>query len=226
MVNTTNQFAPVSTSISSVEFDFHFMRNSTQAITKVDEKIGEFQDPNNPDAIPPEFKDLSLAIVYYSFFEGLSISKYPTTATDAVGNAIDAEGNSTATSSLEFKSGGQSLVTIRIGGDTYTWNGTQSENANSETMPWYSLQTSFITVGNKSVVQVDFSRTKTVYAACFPNWSGYSITHDPYFAVATFSGQPSEGGLPVLIMAGAGLGVVLAAATVLTIRRRKARGTA
>jgi hypothetical protein len=226
MVNATNQYAPTNTSISSVEFDFHFMRNSTQAITKVDEKIGEFRDPNDLSKIPQQFNGLSLAIVYYSFFEGLSISKYPATPTNPSGNTVDVEGNSTATNTLLFKSGGQNLVTIRIGGDTYTWNGTQSENANSETLPWYSMQSSFTTVGNQSVVKVNFDRSRSVYAVCFPEWSGCSITHDPYFAVATFNAQTSASGLLMLIMAGAGLGVALAAATVLIIRRRKTHSVA
>jgi hypothetical protein len=162
-----------------------------------------------------------LAIVYYSFFEGLNINKYSTTPTNAIGSGVDDEGNATATSALNFNADGKNLVTIVLGGNTYTWNGTQQMTANSETMPWNSLQTAFTAVGNQSVVKVNFSREKSVYAVCFPSWSGYSITYDPYFAVFTY-GTTTEGGLPtVLIVAGVGIGAALALATVFILRRRR-----
>jgi hypothetical protein len=213
---------PFNTTISLVQFNFHFMRNSTAALVKVDEILGQFGNQTNPSLIPKQLSGLSLAIVYYSFFEGLNIKKYPTTPTNAVGIGVDDEGNATATPALNFNAGGKNLVTIVIGGNTYTWNGTQQVGANSETIPWNSLQSSFTAVGNQSVVQVNFSREKSVYAVCFPSWSGYSITHDPYFAVFTY-GTTTEGGLPtVLIVAGVGIGAALALATVFILRRRRA----
>jgi hypothetical protein len=212
---------PFNTTINLVQFNFHFMRNSTAALVKVDEILGQFGNQTNPSIIPPQLNGLSLAIVYYSFFEGLSINKYQTTPTNPVGNTVDSEGNTTATSAVNFNSGGKNLVTIVIGGNTYTLNGSQQLNANSETIPWYAFQSSFTAVGNQSIVQVSFSREKSLYAVCFPTWSGYSITHDPYFAVFTYN-TTTESGLPtVLIVAGVGIGAVLAVATIFIIRRRK-----
>jgi hypothetical protein len=211
-----------STTISSVEFYFHFMRNSTAARVKVDEILGQFGTSPTNTTIPSQLKGLSLAIVYYSFFEGLSVSKYPTTLANGVGAAVDPEGNSTTSSSLSFTSGGTPIVSIGIGGNTYVWNGTQTLTANSETIPWYALQGSFTAVGNQSVVQVNFSRDKSVYAACFPTWSGASITHDPYFAVFTYSAS-SQPSLPTsLILTGVVIGVIAAVAVIAISRRRRA----
>jgi hypothetical protein len=226
--NLTGNMMPVSdstkfsTTISSVEFYFHFMRNSTAARVKVDEILGQFGTSPTNTAIPSQLKGLSLAIVYYSFFEGLNVSRYPTTPTNGVGAAVDPEGNSTTSSSLSFTSGGTPLVSIGIGGNTYIWNGSQTLTANSETIPWYALEGSFTAVGNQSVVQVSFSRDKSVYAACFPQWSGASITHDPYFAVFTYSSS-SQPGLPTtLVIAGVVIGVIAAVAVITISRRRRA----
>jgi len=226
--NLTGNMVPVgdstefSTTISSVEFYFHFMRNSTAARVKVDEILGQFGTSPTNTAIPSQLDGLSLAIVYYSFFDGLSISKYPATPINAQGSAIDPEGNSTTSSSLSFTSGGAPIVSIGIGGNTYIWNGTETLTANSEMIPWDALQASFTAVGNQSVVQVNFSRDKSVYAACFPTWSGASITHDPYFAVFTYSAS-SQPGLPTtLIIAGATIGVIAAVAVIAISRRRRA----
>jgi hypothetical protein len=216
-----SQSTPFNTTISLVQFNFHFMRNSTAAQVKVDEILGQFGTPSNPSTIPSQLNGLSLAIVYYSFFEGLSINKYSTAPAIGAGKTFDSEGNSTSTSKLSFDSAGKSLVTILIGGNIYTLNGSQHFTANSETIPWYALQASFTAVGNQSVVQVNFSRDKSVYAVCFPEWSGASITHDPYFAVFTY-GTTSEAGLPtMLIVAGVGIGVIAAAALVVITRRRR-----
>jgi hypothetical protein len=215
------QSTPFNTTISLVQFNFHFMRNSTAAQVKVDEILGKFGTPSNPSIIPSQLSGLSLAIVYYSFFEGLSINKYSTTPASFTGNVVDSEGNSTAASTLNFNSGGRNLVSIVIGGNAYTLNGSQQFTANSETIPWYSLQASFTAVGNQSVVQVNFSRDKTVYAVCFPNWSGFSITHDPYFAVFTYSASTQGGLSTVLIFLGVGIGIIAAVAFVVMTRRRK-----
>jgi hypothetical protein len=216
-----SQSTPFNTTISLVQFNFHFMRNSTSAQVKVDEILGQFGTPSNPSTIPSQLNGLSLAIVYYSFFEGLSINKYSTAPANGVGNTVDSEGNSTATSTLSFDSAGKNLVTIVIGGNTYTLNGSQQFTANSETIPWYSLQSSFTAVGNQSIVQVSFSRDKSLYAVCFPSWSGYSITHDPYFAVFTY-GTTTQGGITtVLIFVGVGIGVIAAVAFVMIGRRRR-----
>jgi hypothetical protein len=211
----------VETKISSVGFNFHFTRNSTAALVKVDEAIGQFNDPGSGTRIST-FDGLSLAVVYYSFFEGLQVSKYPTTPT-VNGAAVDNEGNSTAANEIDFKSGGSKLVSVAIGGDTYVWgNGSKTENAYSNTIPWYAYQTSFSELGNKSVVNVSFSREKSLYEACFPEWSGYSIEHDPYFAVLTYQTQTfGSSTLPILLIGGAGIGILLAAVTILAIRRRR-----
>jgi hypothetical protein len=226
--NLTGVMEPVgeqtafNTTISSVQFNFHFMRNSTSALVKVDEILGQFGTSPTNATIPSQLNGLSLAILYYSYFEGLSISKYPTTPITAAGEAVDSEGNSTNTSALSFSSSGKNLVTIVIGGNTYTWNGTQTETANSETIPWNAFQASFTAVGNQSIVQVNFSVERSLYAVCFPQWSGESITHDPYFAVFTY-GAPTQSSLPSsLILIGVAVGVVAAVAVVVVVRRRRA----
>ena len=69
-----------------------------------------------------------------------------------------------------------------------------------------------------------FSKLMYYYEACFPEWGGYSITHDPYFAVFGTS-TSGEGISPILlIVAGAGIGV-LAGAVVLLVRRRRVEET-
>jgi hypothetical protein len=217
-----NLFPSVQTEISSVEFDFHFTRNSTAAVVKVDEKVGQFNEPHT-STVNPQFLGLSLAIVYYSFFEGLQISNRTTTAADTHGNDMDNAGNTTTTNAVQFRSGGNAIATILIGGDTYVWNGTQTLDAYSDTMPWFSYQAYFSELGDSSVVTVSYDINKSVYAACFPSWSGYSIVHDPYFAVLTAS-TPSPGEVAsspiLLIVAGAGIGI-LAVAVVLIVRRRR-----
>jgi hypothetical protein len=210
--------ATVQTEISSVEFDFHFTRNATTALVKVDEKVGQFNVPGT-STVNPEFLGLSLAIVYYSYFQRLGIN-YQIAETDAHGNAMDNAGNTTLANALKFRGGGDALASVQIGGDTYIWNGTSTLNAYSNTMPWFSYKTYFSELGDMSVVNVSYGVDKSVYAACFPSWSGYSIVHDPYFAVFTAS-MPGEGLSPImLIVAGGGIGV-LAAAVVLLVRRRR-----
>jgi hypothetical protein len=213
-------YSSVETEISSVAFNFHFTRNSTEALTKVDEVIGQFNSPGT-NTVSPAFKGLSLAIFYYSFFEGLDVSKYPTTVSSESGQTIDNEGNSTRVNEVDFSSGGSKLVSVRIGGDTYLWNGTTTENAYSNTVPWFSYQTFFSELGNQSVVNVEYGRDKSVYTACFPEWDGLSVTHDPYFAVLPSSGQPEGTGISTTVVIGiAALGVV-AVAAIVVIRRRK-----
>jgi hypothetical protein len=219
-VDTGTDLQNVPTEISSVGFDFHFNRTASAALLKVDSEIGQFNMPGTTTVVP-SFDGLSLAVAYYSFFEGLQISKYPTNCT-ANGVIVDNEGNSTATSKLNFKSGTADLVSIGIGGDAYTWNGVTPRITYSVAIPWYSYQSSFSELGNKSVVNVSFSREKSLYLQCFPDWSGYSIDNDPYFAVYTYTTQTDGTNmLPILIIGGAGIGIAFAAVTVMVIRRRR-----
>jgi hypothetical protein len=221
MVSTHPESYPSNeTEISSVAFNFHFTRNSTEALTKVDEVIGQFNNPGTT-TVDPAFKGLSLAIFYYSFFEGLDVNKYQTTESSQNGQTIDNEGNSTPMNEIDFNSAGSKLVSIKIGGDTYLWNGTTTENAYSNTVPWFSYQTFFSELGNQSVVDVEYGRDISVYAACFPEWNGLSITHDPYFAVLPSSGQPEGTGISTTVVLGIVVIGVVAVAAVVMVRRRK-----
>nr|MDO8097604.1 hypothetical protein [Candidatus Njordarchaeota archaeon] len=211
----------VNTTVDEVKFAFHFTRTSNVSKVKVDEHIGTFSVAGTPPV-----NGLSLAIAYFSFFESLTVNRYRMNMTTAAGTPVGTELNSTATTKLGITGDGVNSAEIGIGGDTYIWgkdNSTQS--AYSNILSWFFFKDQFTTVGDFSVTNVAFNASIYFYEACFPQWSGYSIVHDPYFAVTTFSAQPSESGLPVLIMAGAGLGVALAALTILIIRRRKAHGT-
>ena len=223
MTSTQPQLRPsVETKISSVAFNFHFTRNSTEALTKVDEIIGQFNIPGTT-TVEPAFKGLSLAIMYYSFFEGLDVNKYPTTESSSNGQAVDNEGNSTQMNEVDFNSGGSKLVSIKIGGDTYLWNGTTTENAYSNTIPWFSYQTFFSELGNQSVVNVEYGRDKSVYAACFPEWSGLNVTHDPYFAVLPSSGQPEGTGISTSLVLGIAVVGIIAVAAVVMVRKRNSK---
>jgi hypothetical protein len=214
--------ASFETKITSVAFNFHFTRNSTEALTKVDEIIGQFNTPGTT-TVDPQLNGLSLAILYYSFFEGLEVNKYPTTESNQNGQTVDNEGNSTPVNEVDFNSGGSKLVSIKIGGDTYLWNGTTTENAYSNTLPWFSYQTYFSELGNQSVVNVEYGRDKSVYAACFPEWSGLNVTHDPYFAVLPSSGQPEGTGISTGLVLGIAIVGIIAVAAVVMVRKRKSK---
>jgi hypothetical protein len=211
----------IDTVIDQVGFDFHFNRTGNDAVVKVDEHIGTFSGV----AGVPQYSYLSLATAYFSYFESISISRYHPVVDTSVGSAVNPEANSTVHVPKINMNATSGFAQVQIGGDNYVWGGDGlSHTAYSNIVPWFFFGAQFTTVGDYSVTGFSFGKLMYYYEACFPEWGGYSITHDPYFAVFG-SSSPSEGISPIMfIVAGAGIGV-LAAAVVLLVRRRRVAET-
>jgi hypothetical protein len=215
--------APVKTQIDQVKFAFHFVRpnNGTESGVKVDEHFGTFANV----AGNPTFSKLSLAVTYYSYVENFQLARYRLSETTASGAAVTSEGNSTTQqNNVTIFGSGIKAGYIRIGGDTYIWGFNNStQTANSNIVPWFFFKDQFSVVGNDTLTTVALSKFTYFYEACFPEWGGYSITHDPYFATYSYSATPAPGALPItLIATGVGIGALVAIAAILVRRRRSA----
>ncbi|WXG47203.1 MAG: hypothetical protein WED05_11185 [Candidatus Atabeyarchaeum deiterrae] len=217
LVGVRSTIPNVNTNITDVTFAFHFTRIGNEAGVKVDEHIGQFGAAGTPAV-----NGLSLAIAYFSFVDYVGMHRhYTMNMTADNGSGMNTESNSTSTKDLGIAADGTTTGKIQIGGNNYTW-GWDNNNytANSNVIPWFFFLEQFATVGNYSVTGFTFGRLMYFYEACFSKWSGYSIVHDPYFAVTSFS--PSEGSPTLLlIVLGAGVGVGVAAVAVLLVKRRK-----
>jgi hypothetical protein len=214
--------AEIDTVIDQVGFGFHFKRSGNDATVKVDEHIGTFSGV----AGVSQYDYLSLAITYFSYFESISINRYHPAVDTNAGAAVDTESNSTDdVPKINILGAGETGCSIQIGGDNYLWGSDgQNHTAYSNIVPWFFFGEHYATVGNYSVTGFGFNKLMYFYEACFPEWGGYSITHDPYFAVFGASTY-GEGISPIfLIVTGAGIGV-LAAAVVLLVRRRRVAET-
>jgi hypothetical protein len=213
----------VQTQINEVKFAFHFVRpnNGSESGVKVDEYFGTFANI----AGNASFSKLSLAVAYYSYVENLQYARYKLSEATASGSAVNPEGNSTSPQdNVTIFGNGIKSGYVKIGGNTYVWGYNNStQTANSNILPWFFFSDQFSVVGNYSLTNVALSKYTYFYEACFPEWGGYSITHDPYFATYSYSASPSSGALPItLIAAGVGIGALVAVAAILVRRRRSA----
>ena len=196
--------------VEAFELTFRFETTNTAAVIKIDQYIGDFNDPVTGE-VPTELEGLGLTINYWSSFTSYVIPEIPVEPTnpepfpvnDSYPTDLPPEGVSMEegdwaplqTDSLEtedvpggflrFSDENQTRTTVDFGG-TYVWGkdgGTY--NVGTAILPYYFYAVPMLA---ESTTDVAFSDCywwgdTYYYSSCYAEWDGYSITHDPIFSV-------------------------------------------
>ncbi len=197
--------------VDSFELTFRFETTSDAAVIKIDQYIGDFNDPLT-GGVAPELEGLGLTINYWSSFTSYVIPEVPVEPTypepfpgenESVPTEVPPEGMSTEegdwtqlqTGSLEtedvpdghlrFSEDEQTRSTIDFGGTYVLGRDGQTYEVGTAIMPYYFYAVPMLA---ESTTDLAYSGCcwwgqTYYYSSCYAEWDGYSITHDPIFSV-------------------------------------------
>jgi len=197
--------------LEAFELTFRFETTNTAAVIKIDQYVGDFNDPLTGE-VSTELEGLGLTINYWSSFTSWMIPEVPppesTTPEPLPGNEseptdIPPAGEYTGeedwvmlqTDSLEtedapggflrFSDEDQTRTTVDFGG-TYVWGRDgQTYTVGTAIMPYYFYAVPLLAESTTDLAYADccWWGDTYYYSSCYAEWDGYSITHDPIFSV-------------------------------------------
>ncbi|MFW9907432.1 MAG: hypothetical protein ACFFEF_02550 [Candidatus Thorarchaeota archaeon] len=170
--------------VEYLEMVYRFEVTDEAAIVKIDQLIGDFNDPLTDEAIM-EIQGLGLSMNYWSSFSSSGI--VPETMEGPVDytgvyNAEPAPGGG-----LEFVQNSSDFMSISFGG-TYVWgyDGATYE-VGTVILPNYNYRypcfEGTLDSASASSQDIGWSYSTFYYSSCYSNWDGYEIIHDPVYAV-------------------------------------------
>jgi hypothetical protein len=195
--------------IDSFELTFRFETTKDAAVVKIDQYIGDFNDPVTGE-VSTELEGLGLTINYWSSFTSYVIPEVPVEPTDPAtypgenpvptetppeGVAQDDDWALLQTDSLEtsdvpggslrFSDETRTRSTVDFGG-TYVWGWDgQTYDVVPAIMPYYFYAVPMLagSTTNLAYAECCWWGDTYYYSSCYAQWDGYSITHDPIFSV-------------------------------------------
>ena len=199
----------IAVEVDSFELTFRFETTDDAAVVKIDQYIGDFNDPLT-GAVSPELEGLGLTINYWSSFTSYVIPEVPVDSTDPEpypGNETvptetppegvtqeedwtllqtdSLESTDVPGGSLRFSDETRIRSTVDFGG-TYVWGRDgQTYDVVPAIMPYYFYAVPLLA---ESTTDLAYSECcwwgdTYYYSSCYAQWDGYSITHDPIFSV-------------------------------------------
>ncbi len=196
--------------VDRFELTFRFETTNDAAVVKIDQYIGDFNNPQTGD-VSAALEGLGLTINYWSSFTSYVIPEAPVNPTDPVpfpGNestptetppeAVDPGDDvwiSVQTDSLEtenvpggflrFSDETRTRSTVDFGG-SYVWGRDgQTYDVVPAIMPYYFYAVPMLAESTTDLAYANccwWGQTY-YYSSCYAQWDGYSITHDPIFSV-------------------------------------------
>jgi len=196
--------------VDSFELTFRFETTDTAAVVKIDQYIGDFNDPST-GLVSSELEGLGLTINYWSSFTSYVIPEVPIEPTEpepfpgneSTSTEVPPEGFSQnegdwtllQTNSLEtedvpsgflrFSDENKTRSSIDFGGTYVLGRDGQIYNVGTAILPYYFYAVPMRAESTTSLAYSDIrSWGQTYYySSCYAEWDGYSITHDPIFSV-------------------------------------------
>jgi hypothetical protein len=221
--------------VDSFELTFRFETTNTAAVVKIDQYIGDFNDPVTGE-VSTKLEGLGLTINYWSSFTSYVIPEVPVEPTDpeplpgnetfpietppegvsqeedwALLQTDSLESTDVPGGSLRFSDETTTRSTVDFGG-TYVWGWDgQTYDVVPAIMPYYFYA---VPVYGASTTDLAYSECcwwgdTYYYSSCYAQWDGYSITHDPIFSVFPMTAPGSATGfISGLIWSSAVVGVL------------------
>ncbi len=196
--------------IESFELTFRFETTNTAAVVKIDQYIGDFNDPATGE-VSSELEGLGLTINYWSSFTSYVIPEVPIEPTDpepfpgndSIPTQLPPEGVSLEeedwaqlqTDSLEtedvpggslrFSDENRTRSTVYFGGTYVLGRDGRTYDVGTVIMPYYFYAVPMLAESTTDLAYSDFCwwGDTYYYSSCYAEWDGYSITHDPIFSV-------------------------------------------
>jgi len=172
--------------VDRLEMVYRFKVTEDAAVLKIDQHIGEFNDPVT-SAVPSEVNGLGLAAKYWSSFSSYSIKGELADGTDVATTMV--ESGETTDGTLRFVENLDVRTAVDFGG-TYVWgrDGMIYEVGTAIIPTYYYILP--ILPMEYGVPSADLAYSPSYwssqtyyYCSCYANWDGFSITHDPIFSV-------------------------------------------
>jgi len=177
--------------VDRLEMVYRFKVTEDAAVLKIDQHIGEFNDPLT-SAVPSKVNGLGLAAKYWSSFSSYSIMGELTDGTDVATSMV--ESGETVDGTLRFVEDTNVRTTVDFGG-TYVWGRDGlTYDVGTAVIPnyYYILPLEYGAPSADLAYSPAFWASQTYYyCSCYANWDGYSITHDPIFSVFPLSAPGS-----------------------------------
>jgi len=195
--------------VDSFELTFRFETTSDAAVVKIDQYIGDFNDPFTGE-VSTDLEGLGLTINYWSSFTSHVIPEVPVDPTNPdplPGNESkptemppesipqdedwvllqtdSLESTDVPGGSLRFSDETRTRSTVDFGG-TYVWGRDgQTYDVVPAIMPYYFYAVPMLAESTTDLAYAGccwWGQTY-YYSSCYAQWDGYSITHDPIFSV-------------------------------------------
>jgi hypothetical protein len=196
--------------VDSFELTFRFETTSDAAVVKIDQYIGDFNDPVTGE-VSSKLDGLGLTINYWSSFTSYVIPEVPVEPTEpepypgneTVPTELPPEGVSLdeadwaplQTDSLEtedvpgghlrFSDENRTRSTVDFGGTYVLGRDGQTYDVGTAILPYYFYAVPMLAESTTDLAYSDccwWGQTY-YYSSCYAEWDGYSITHDPIFSV-------------------------------------------
>ncbi|MBY8996767.1 MAG: hypothetical protein KGD60_03475 [Candidatus Thorarchaeota archaeon] len=195
--------------VDSFELTFRFETTNTAAVVKIDQYIGDFNDPVTGE-VSAELEGLGLTINYWSSFTSYVIPEVPVEPTDpepfpgndSIPTEVPPEGISIEegdwaplqTDSLEtedvpggflrFSDENRTRSTVDFGGTYVLGRDGQTYDVGTAILPYYFYAVPMLAESTTDLAYSNSWWGQTYYySSCYAEWDGYSITHDPIFSV-------------------------------------------
>lgn len=195
--------------VDSFELTFRFETTNDAAVVKIDQYIGDFNDPITGE-VSTDLEGLGLTINYWSSFTSYVVPEVPvdptgpehlprneSEPTEMPPDSLtqDEDWTLLQTDSLEsadvpggflrFSDETRTQSTVDFGG-TYVWGRDgQTYDVVPAIMPYYFYAVPMLAESTTDLAYAgSYLWGQTYYySSCYAQWDGYSITHDPIFSV-------------------------------------------